>query len=336
MKPVYLVASLLVVLLVPQVARPITVTIGAMKDNTIFQSNSNNSAGGSAGIFSGANGQSSTRRGLIAFDIAGNVPAGSVITGAQLSLYLGNAPNSNVQTIGLYKLTKNWGEGTAGSSIATVGGSGAGFPASPGDATWSDAEFGSVPWSSPGGTGDFDPVASATAFVGGPVDTQFTWTSTTALIDDVQSWLDDSATNFGWVLVNANESTNQSVKAFYSREATQDSSGVPNSLDPSWRPSLAVTYETPTSPTGDYNGDGIVDAADYVVWRKTLDLPASPEGSGADGNRDGTIDSGDFTFWRNHFGEIAGEFQSSLAVPEPATVCLLIAAVPLAFSLKRR
>jgi hypothetical protein len=329
-------ASVLAVLLLPHVARPITVTIGAIKDNTIFQSNSNNSAGGFAGIFSGANGQGSPRRGLIAFDIAGNVPGGSVITAAQLTLYLGNSPNNDAQMIGLYKLTRDWGEGTAGSSSLSIGGGGSGFAASPGDATWSDAMLGSVPWTGLGAAGDFNMVASATAPVTGPIDTPFTWTSTVALVDDVQSWLDDDATNFGWALVNANEAASQSVKAFYSREATQDSSGVPNSLDPAWRPSLTVTYESPIVPTGDYNANGTVDTADYVVWRKTLDLPASPEGSGADGNQNGIIDSGDYTFWRSRFGEVVSGIGSTVTVPEPATIRLLVAAMPLAFLLKRR
>ncbi|HVT30025.1 MAG TPA: DNRLRE domain-containing protein [Lacipirellulaceae bacterium] len=248
MKGVTFVGLIIAVFLLPSVARPATATIGAVKDNTIFQSNAGNSAGGSAGVFSGSNGQGSPRRGLIAFDVAGNVPAGSIITGAELTLYLGNAANTNVQSIGLHKLTKDWGEGAAGSSSLTIGGSGAGFPASSGDATWDDAEYDSVSWSSPGATGDFNTVASATASVGGPTDTPFTWSSTAALVDDVQSWLDDPASNFGWALINENEAANQTVKAFYSREATQNSSGVSNSLDPAWRPRLTITYQSIAVP----------------------------------------------------------------------------------------
>src|SRR3954467_12342415 len=51
------------------------VSIVASKDNTIFANFASNSAGGAAGIFSGANNVPSARRGLIAFDIAGSVPA---------------------------------------------------------------------------------------------------------------------------------------------------------------------------------------------------------------------------------------------------------------------
>lgn len=60
---------------------------------------------------------------------------------------------------------------------------------------------------------------------------------------------------------------------------------------------------------GDYNGNGGVDAADYIVWRKTLgsttDLRA--DGSGATpGVPNGVVDQFDYTFWRATFGVSAG------------------------------
>jgi hypothetical protein len=79
------------------------------------------------------------------------------------------------------------------------------------------------------------------------------------------------------------------------------------------------------SPTGDYNGDHLVDAADYILWRKTLTDTVSPNGSGADGNADGTINAGDYTFWRARFGNAAGAgtgLMSNVSVPEPAPLLL--------------
>jgi fibronectin-binding autotransporter adhesin len=70
---------------------------------------------------------------------------------------------------------------------------------------------------------------------------------------------------------------------------------------------------------GDYNGNGIVDAADYTVWRDTLGQ--SGTGLAADGNANKQIDSGDFDAWRNHFGESAG-IGAAAAVPEPSTIAL--------------
>lgn len=296
-----------------------TTIIGAVKDNTIFQSNSLNSAGGWVGIAAGTNGMGAPRRGLIAFDIAGSLPSGSTVTSAQLTLYLGNAPNSDSHNIGLHKLTRDWGEGTANNSSPSISGTGQGALAGPGDATWSHAMLDSVPWTTAGAVGDFNAVASASTSVSGPVDTPFTWNSTPALVADVQSWLDASATNFGWALINEDEETIRSLKTFYSREATQNSSGVANSLDAAWRPSLVITYEQSPSPSGDYSGNGLVDAADYVVWRGTLNMPANPAGSGADGNESGTIDPGDYTFWRARFGNAVGSSASLGIVPEPAT-----------------
>jgi hypothetical protein len=85
---------------------------------------------------------------------------------------------------------------------------------------------------------------------------------------------------------------------------------------------LAPVIEPET--TGDYNLDGIVDAADYVVWRKTFNESVEPDGSGADGDGDGVIDDGDYDFWRAHFGEIVPG--SGGAVPEPGAVALLVVA----------
>ena len=52
---------------------------------------------------------------------------------------------------------------------------------------------------------------------------------------------------------------------------------------------------------GDYNLDGIVDAADYTVWRDTLGQSAMPF-SGADGDGSGVIDQPDYDVWKADFG----------------------------------
>jgi hypothetical protein len=54
---------------------------------------------------------------------------------------------------------------------------------------------------------------------------------------------------------------------------------------------------------GDYNRNGTVDAADYIVWRKTLGTNVSPPFTGADGDGDGVIDADDHGVWRAHFGQ---------------------------------
>jgi hypothetical protein len=72
-----------------------------------------------------------------------------------------------------------------------------------------------------------------------------------------------------------------------------------------------VAFTLSASLPGDYNGDGKVDAADYVIWRN------DPAGHG--GNPAG------YNAWRTNFGASAGSgVGAGAAVPEPASLCLLM------------
>jgi hypothetical protein len=76
--------------------------------------------------------------------------------------------------------------------------------------------------------------------------------------------------------------------------------------------------------TGDFNSDGHVDAADYVIWRNTN---GSSTDLRADANLNGIIDSGDYTAWRANFGASAGSGSGTTmnaTVPEPATLLLAL------------
>jgi hypothetical protein len=63
---------------------------------------------------------------------------------------------------------------------------------------------------------------------------------------------------------------------------------------------------------GDYNGDGIVNSADYTYWRTTL---ASINSLAADGNNNGVVDTADYVTWRKN-ASITGVGNGS-SVPEP-------------------
>lgn len=79
---------------------------------------------------------------------------------------------------------------------------------------------------------------------------------------------------------------------------------------------------------GDYNRDGRVDAADYSVYRDSLNATVDPY-AGADGNGDGVVDSQDLNVWRLAYGsEIA--VGGPLTVPEPATLALALGSIALA------
>ena len=139
--------AILGILCLSNSAKAVQVTIGGgsdtnigtdVKDNTIFQNNVNNSDGGGPGMFSGTNGMTSPRRGLIEFNVAAKVPAGATIMSVQLVLFLGQVAGSGGgggggggTSIGLHDVSEAWGEGTAGSGNTGIGGTGQGFAAGP-------------------------------------------------------------------------------------------------------------------------------------------------------------------------------------------------------------
>ena len=87
--------------------------------------------------------------------------------------------------------------------------------------------------------------------------------------------------------------------------------------------------------TGDYNGNGAVDAADYVLWRKTLNQTGA--GLAADGNGNGVVDPADYDFWRTRFGntEFAIGTGAAAAVPESTTMSILCSATILLLRRRR-
>jgi formylglycine-generating enzyme required for sulfatase activity len=93
-----------------------------------------------------------------------------------------------------------------------------------------------------------------------------------------------------------------------------------------------ATIAAASPVVGDYNGNGAVDAADYVVWRDHLGTAFQlPNEVG--GLTPGNVTPEDYDAWRARFGNISGA-GSSAAVPEPGTMMLLSIAV--AFEKLRR
>jgi hypothetical protein len=108
-------------------------------------------------------------------------------------------------------------------------------------------------------------------------------------------------------------------------------------------------FVTESLAAGDYNHNGVTDAADYILWRKTLgqtgpngNPPTSFGNMGANGafsvGYTQTIDGADYDFWRAHFGtSAAGSGVAGPAgVPEPASAALALIALVSACFIRRR
>ncbi len=99
---------------------------------------------------------------------------------------------------------------------------------------------------------------------------------------------------------------------------------------------LVITFGLP----GDFNNDGIVDAADYTVWRDNLGA-ADESALNGNGNGSNGVDEADYALWKSNFGMTLGGGSGSLAangqVPEPAScVVALLGLLGLGVLRKRR
>jgi hypothetical protein len=220
----------------------VTVPLNPSKDNTLIQRTdpAGQLSNGLGDVFVGRTNQDgqgtatiSIRRGLVQFDVAGSIPAGSTITGVTLTMRDVMGLNGD-PVVRLHTVLQDWGEGTSFQN------GGMGAAATENDATWLYRFYNaatpalSPAWSTPGG--DFNPVASAAAVISDDLGglQLFSWSSA-GMVADVQSWLDNPAGNFGWLL-QGDESMGQTAKRLNSGE-----SAVP--------PVLSITYTIPEPST---------------------------------------------------------------------------------------
>ena len=131
------------------------------------------------------------------------------------------------------------------------------------------------------------------------------------------------------------------AKAYAVDPADLDLSGLPDGFGIQFRIRTndtaavfdSVIVESTTLATaipGDYNNDGIVDAADYVVWRDNLGAPAGTLLNDIDG---GEIGQNQYSTWRANFGAVAppdASLGDANSVPEPTTWITLVAGVCIA------
>lgn len=201
------------------------------------------------------------KRAVYAFDLT-SIPPCSTVTSVSLQLTIAMTIDLTPRTMGLHRMTRSWGEADSLALIRFGGGQCGGGTPEPGDATWDHAFLPATPWTTPGG--EFAAAASAATAVGTVTLVATTWASTPQLVADVQEWVDDPASNFGW-LVLGDESETMTTRAFFSREE----------LVASRRPQLTVTYREPDAAVT-ATGPGCAGSGTVPLTLSATGLPTVP------------------------------------------------------------
>ncbi|MCK5942507.1 MAG: DNRLRE domain-containing protein [Planctomycetes bacterium] len=211
-----------------------TVSITSDKDTTLYEdANGALANGGGDSVFCGVvgfNGGFGKRRALIHFDVAGQLPAGARILSAELDLFVAQSVAFLPIPTMAHRVTQDWSEG----SVIAPGGGGAGGASAAGETTWVHTNYPGATWTNPGGdfvatpsfTFDLAAIGPATAGID------------SGMVADLQAWLDNPTSNFGWLL-KTDELVPSTARRMYSREFGSSP------------PTLRITYLSP-GETGTY------------------------------------------------------------------------------------
>ena len=178
-----------------------TMTLRPVADTRLSEQFPDSNAGAAADIVIGTQGPTAgnpRNRGLIRFDLAGQIPPLSEIKSAAMTLTVAKVPLGGADSIfELRRVLQEWNEN---------------------EATWNSRFSTNAPWSSPGGDSqtDFSSIVSATQVISGLGG--YTFDSTTNLLADVQAWLDEPTANFGWIVLTQSEDAAKTARRFASRE----------------------------------------------------------------------------------------------------------------------
>ncbi len=86
---------------------------------------------------------------------------------------------------------------------------------------------------------------------------------------------------------------------------------------------IRIVPRMSTELDGDFNNDGVVNAADYTIWRDNVG--GDEESLNGNGDGSGTIDAGDYSLWVTQFGQSNPSSSAAESVPEPTSLTMLLA-----------
>ncbi len=209
-----------------------SLTLLSVSDTSLFENKPDSNLGATS-MVSGTNQKYSRSRALFLFDTS-SIPTGAVISQVEVLLHVTRQPDPDqhqgpaASDFSLHRLYVSWGEGQGSGLTGTI--------ATLGSATWNERHFATTSWATPGGMigTDYAAAPSSTTSVGdvGP----YLWGSSSTMIEDVQTWINQPSTNFGFILINESEGTLGTGRRFASTEQS-------DTINPAAQ--LLVTYSIP-------------------------------------------------------------------------------------------
>jgi hypothetical protein len=209
-----------------------TVTLAPSADTSLFENEPTNNLGASLSLVSGSNASGFRSRELMQFSFTNQIPSNAIIQSVTLTVNVVTVPGGGggaASVFDMHRLLVSWTEG--------IGTGNMGSPANPGETTWNYRFYPTTGWTVPGGgiSNDFSAVVSA-SLLWNQIGT-YTYASTSNLVADVQQWVANPGTNFGWLFMSESENVPQTARRIGSREDTNNA------------PSLVVQYTMPAAPS---------------------------------------------------------------------------------------
>lgn len=214
-----------------------TVYLTPSADTSLLENFPDHNFGGQSYFNAGTTQNYTKNRGLLRFDLLGQVPVGATINSVTLTLEVVGEPAEpgTPSNFTLQRMLVGWGEGNKSGQPPQLG-----APATIGEANWNERfAFQSSAWAAPGGLAgvDFNATLSGESYIYGENFSPYLFDTSPGMVGDLQSWLDHPESNFGWMLLSQSEDRNFTARRFASRE------------DPFSPPQLAIDFTPVPEPS---------------------------------------------------------------------------------------
>ncbi|MHB8520178.1 MAG: DNRLRE domain-containing protein [Limisphaerales bacterium] len=208
----------------PGLVRGDTVALTPVADTSLIETAPDHNLGGELFVPAGVTQNRTRAHGLFRFDLTFLAPQSRIVSASLILQVTGQPKDGYTPTaFDLHRVLEPWGEGGRTAEFSNHPGMGA--PATTNEATWTHRfAFTTNVWTVPGAgaTNDYAPGVSAEQFIYDVGNSPYAFGPTPAMTADVQAWLDHPETNFGWLLMAADETANFTARRFASREDTNN------------------------------------------------------------------------------------------------------------------